>query len=104
MATAAIVLDHFPAIAHLPDGRRIDLARTVVWNNRVVVWYLPTNTSEPAVAFEADAVSASGTRVSGFEILTPDGVVRSAKARGCGCGNRLKSFDPYAGATRMAVH
>lgn len=103
MATAQIVLDHFPAIARTPDGRKYDLARVVVWNDRVVVWVLPNNTSQPVVAYEAAALSASGTRISGFSILTADGEVRSEKARGCGCGNRLKTFDPYAGATRMSV-
>lgn len=103
MATAHIQLDHFPAVVETPDGGKYNLARVTVADGTVKVWALPTNTSGPTVVFERQSLSVEGNRIAGFNILTPDGVVRSTKARGCGCGNPLKSFDPYDGATRVAV-
>ena len=103
MAIAHILLDHYPAVVETPDGAKYNLARVTVYDGLVKVWALPTRTSAPTVVFEKSALSVDGTRISGFNILTPDGVLRSTKARGCGCGNPLKSFDPYNGATRVRV-
>ena len=103
MTVAHILLDHYPAVAETPDGAKYNLARVTVYDGKVQVWALPTTMSGPTVMFERSALSVEGTRISGFSILTPDGVVRTTKARGCGCGNPLKSFDPYNGATRVRV-
>lgn len=103
MTVAHILLDHFPAVVETPDGAKFQLARVTVYDGKVQVWALPKTTSAPTVVYERTALSIEGTRIAGFSILTPDGVVTSGKARGCGCGSPLKSFDPYNGATRMRV-
>jgi len=99
MATALIQLDHFPAIAATPTGGRYEPARVVMHDGLVRVWHA-SGTTGPHVVYEAQALSLEGNRLAGFVIQTPDGPVRANTAPGCGCGNALKSFDPYNGATR----
>ena len=104
MDVARILLDQFPAIAYSPTGGKYEPARTVVVNDRVQIWFIPSgSTAEPEIVYEGDALSFEGNIIAGFDILTPDGPVRSVRAGGCGCGNKLKSFDPYGGATRTVV-
>lgn len=101
MEFAEIALDQFPVIAYTPDGARYEPARIVVVNGRVQVWFVPNGFAEPEVAFEREVLSIEGNRLAGHAILTADGEVRANSAGGCGCGSRLRSFDPYAGATRV---
>jgi hypothetical protein len=100
MTEALILLDAFPTIGYTPDGGRYEPARTVVYNDIVQVWTVPMGTADPVVVYEAPALSVTGNRLAGFEILTPDGIVRAINAGGCGCGSKLKTFDPFLGATR----
>jgi hypothetical protein len=100
MDVARILLDQFPAIAYSPTGGKYEPARVVVVNDRVQIWVIRNGTSDPEIAYEADALSMEGNLIAGFDVLTPDGTVKSIRAGGCGCGNKLKSFDPYGGATR----
>lgn len=103
MDVARIALDQFPAIAYPPTGGKFEPARTVIVNDMVQVWVLDATSSEPKMVFEGQALSLEGNFIAGFEVLTPDGVVKSNRAGGCGCGNKLKYFDPYGGATRQSV-
>lgn len=99
MAVVSIVLDHFPAIAYTPDGGKYEPSRVVVVDGKVQVWFIRNN-GEPEVVYESSELSMSGNRLAGFDIQTPDGIVKAIRAGGCGCGSKLKSFDPYDGATR----
>lgn len=100
MAVALIVLDAFPVIAYTPDGGKYEPARVVVYNDTVQVWAIPMGTAEPVVVSEGPALSVEGNRLAGFSILSSDGTYKAIKTGGCGCGSKLKTFDPYNGATR----
>lgn len=103
MDVVRVALDMFPALANLPTGGRHEPSRVVIANDRVQVWIVRRDgggTTEPEVAFESDALSVEGNRIAGYNILTPDGNILAVRAGGCGCGSKLKTFDPFAGATR----
>lgn len=104
MPEARISLDMFPATVRMEDGTRYPVARVTLSDGRARVWVLASGSSEPTAAVDAPYLSFEGNRLKGFAVLTEGGTIRVDRNPGCGCGHkRLKSFDPYGGATRLFV-
>jgi hypothetical protein len=97
----AIALDSFPSKVSLPNGSVLDEARVLIANSRVLVF---VNQGGTAIRyFDEPLVSSSGSSVRGWDLQTESGMVAVNRGAGCGCGNPLRSFNPFPGETRMLV-
>lgn len=101
MSAVAVALDFFPATVDLPNGTALNEARVLIANGRVMVYVNQGGT--PLSYFDEPLLSSAGSAIRGFELQTESGIVEVQKARGCGCGNPLKSFNPFPGQSRTLV-
>lgn len=99
-----IGLDFFPAFVTLPTGTTLTPARVFVANadglgDRVLVYIIQNG--EPYLFYDRPLVSYSGNALRAIALQVADGEVLVRKEDGCGCGNPLKSFNPWPGERRM---
>lgn len=90
-------LDVFPARVRYPHGGSVSPARAIVSDGVLRVWV--GSSGDPRVEYQREATSVEGSRILGYAVDTEDGVVTIVKDLGCPCGSRLKTFDPFDGAT-----
>lgn len=97
-----VQLDVYPAKVTLPSGAVLNRARAIIADNRLLVYV--ANNGVPHLQFERDISSIEGSSpINGVRVLVEDGVVELRKAGGCGCGSRLKSYNPFRGQTVARV-
>lgn len=101
MSRIAVALDYFPARVELPNGTTVNEARVLIADARVLVYVNEGGT--PKVYFDEPLLSSSGSAVRGYDLQTESGVTIVKKATGCGCGNPLRSFNPFPGQSRVRV-
>lgn len=98
----AIALDAFPAKVTLPDGTRLTPAKVLVADDRVLVYILQNG--EPVLYFDRELVEQIGNNVRrGVTLVVDGGQVAVEHDSDCGCGNPLKSYNPFAGERRTVV-
>lgn len=51
----------------------------------------------PALHLQEDLVSFAGSPTTGYRAETPSHTYYINRARGCGCGSRLRGFRPFRG-------
>lgn len=94
-----ILRRYFPVEATI-DGELVRPALVIVTRERVYVWRTPDEllvsaAYDPAQMDELPLPREYELRVRPLIVDTPDGRLAVNKARGCGCGNPLKSFRPF---------
>ena len=97
----AIGLDLFPAQVTLPDGTQMYPARVWIADGELLVYIVANGV--PVEYYRSAYISLEGTRIAGLSIDTADGMVTARKKQGCGCGNPLKSFNPWPNERRELV-
>lgn len=93
MAYVTVSLDMFPVRVQIPRGGSVEPARVIVADDVLSVW--TSSTGGPSVFFTRPALSVEGSRMTGYAVGIEEGVVVATKIQGCGCGNALKSFNPF---------
>ena len=102
MTRVAIALDVYPAKVTLPDGSEINKVRAIVADGKLKL-YVAQN-GEPHLYYERDAQQIEGkSPIRGYKITIADGEVGIRKFGGCGCGDKLKTYNPFQGMTRVRV-
>ena len=96
-----IELDVFPARVRLSHGGTVEPVRALIAEGDLVVW--SASGGGPHEVHRSKVLSYEGGRSSGYSVLTDQGQVVVTRAGGCGCGNALKSFNPFPGRRRVAV-
>lgn len=94
-----ITLDLFPALVATPYGARYDQARVIIANDELMI--LIAGAGGVTEVYRKPVASFEGNRIAGYSILTADGRFIANSAGGCGCGNILKSYNPFEGMTRL---
>lgn len=99
------LLNLFPANVRLPDGEQRTV-RVVVTADKARVYGLvgsvPTLVAEADVANYRAAPTGARRSIDPAVVETADGQTwEISRAKGCGCGNKLKSFNPFAGPARI---
>ena len=93
--------DVFPAtVAFSFAVNPYNRSRAIVTADRVLV--LVDGQRTPRVLYDGGLNNVSGDR-NQMVASTDDGEVTITRARGCGCGSRLRSFKPYRSSVRMAA-
>ena len=113
----AVLSDTFPAIATLPDGRSRDRIRVIVFRNpaneQETLLILQDSADGPKAVYSQPLSSYTKPKqaIRLKDIYNPDANMHTAtlsagdgtqtvtwlKSTGCGCGSRLKSFNPFTG-------
>lgn len=94
-----IRLDLFPAEV-LVSGERYTPSRCIVTDDAVHVYM--DATGGPAEVYTARMDDFSGRRTIGYSVTTADGEeIAIARAKGCGCGSRLRGFNPFLGVPQI---
>lgn len=91
----------FPlSVEVLKDGNPIQMhltTRTIVTDEEVYVYTDGAN--GPETVFVDRLEDFTGNATEGWTVETSDGYTLSIKrTEGCGCGSRLKGFNPFPGA------
>lgn len=70
--------------------------RAIVTDDEVYIY--ADDTHGPSVIFNDRLEDFSGTAQNGWTALTSDGnTVNMTRSGGCGCGSRLKGYNPFPG-------
>ncbi len=102
MPSVAIALDVYPAKVEMPDGAEMTKVRAIVADGKLQMYV--TQDGSPHLYLERDVRQIIGrSPISGFTLVTDDGEVKVRKFGGCGCGDRLKTFNPFPGLVRSRV-
>lgn len=101
--TVRISLDLFPQTVRLPTGVQFSPVRVVVVDDVVQLYRTSPNSNLIEMFWERALLSSSGSRLGGYELTTEDGPVMLSRAGGCGCGNPLKTYDPFPEARKVAA-
>ena len=102
MTSVAIALDVYPAKVTLPDGSEITKVRAIIADAKLKL-YVAQN-GEPHLYYERDVQQIEGrSPIRGYTITIAEGEVGVRKFGGCGCGDKLKTFNPFQGMTRVRV-
>lgn len=102
MPAVQVALDLYPATVKLPDGSSLSNARTIVADGKLLVYVM--SGGMPFLHFEQAVVEIGGKQPTGwYQIQTEAGSAELRKLGGCGCGSRLKTFNPFPGRTRTRV-
>jgi hypothetical protein len=107
MGQVRLVFDTFPAEVRTPDRIYRDVRAALMEDGTLQVW--ATNTGEPNAGpgphrvLVASASARSGRLSPGVALQTEFGEVTVKSQNGCGCGNPLRSWDPFPGQTRVVV-
>ena len=96
-----VALDFFPAQVVLPSGVQLRPVRLIVANGIAEVYILKDGV--PQLYWSSPLIEHSGNPVRGYDIATEEGPVRMTKARGCGCGNPLRNYNPWPDQQRVLV-
>lgn len=97
-----ISLDVYPARVTLASGAVVDRARVFIANGDLLVYIM--NNGTPTEYYKRAVISTEGSSpMSGINVQVEDGIVAVKKAGGCGCGSRLKTYNPWPGETRALV-
>ncbi len=92
-------LDLFPAEV-MVAGTRYSPSRAIVTDDAIHVYMDATN--GPAEVFTARMDDFQGRRTIGYTVITDDGEqISVSRASGCGCGSRLRGFNPFAGTPQI---
>jgi len=93
--------DIFPASVYFSFAQNpYNKARAIVTADRVVV--LVDGQRIPRVLYDGRLNDVSGDR-NQLVASTDEGQITITRARGCGCGSRLRSFKPFRSSVRMAA-
>lgn len=93
-----IAVDRFPVDVIKSDGTMLHQVRLVLTQPQNGVGELKVWTAPDVLALDTSftlADSNIGSRQMDWGIQTPQGVVAIRSSGGCGCGNRLKYWQPY---------
>ncbi|MDN5919001.1 MAG: hypothetical protein L0I76_28560 [Pseudonocardia sp.] len=98
-AAPVVAFNRFPTVVTEPGGASWREARTVITcpdgdqPARLMVWLRP---GEPAVdeALHLD-VSTIGRPRTVWQLVTDSGTYQVQAGSGCGCGSRLKRYEPF---------
>lgn len=96
-----VALDFFPARVTLPSGTTLRPTRVFVADGRVQVYILRNGVAE--LYYDEPMISGSGSAPRGWDLLVADGAVRVTRDNDCGCGNPLKSYNPWPGERKYMV-
>lgn len=101
VSTVQLVFDIFPAkVRHELTGSR-EPVRAILADGVLTVW--KDARSGPEAVITAPALAYEGASASGFVVQTEAGMVVVTRSARCGCGSRLKRFDPFPGDTVMQL-
>ena len=98
---ALIVFDLFPAKVRYPLTGSVDPTRAIVADGSLTIWR--DGNAGPYEAWTRPVLSYEGSHASGWAVQVEDGIVLITRSARCGCGSRLKRFDPYDGRTPVQV-
>lgn len=105
MPTVAVSLDVYPARVMLPDGAVITKVKALIADGELIL-YIMQNGS-PFEYFRRKVASVEGrSPTAGYQVhlVGDDGgaeeTVTVAKFGGCGCGDKLKNYNPWPGTRR----
>ena len=102
MPTVAIAIDVYPSKVTLPDGAEMTRVRTIVADGKLRM-YVAQN-GDPFLYLERDVQEIVGkSPIRGITLVTADGDVNVKKFGGCGCGDKLKTWNPFPGMVRSRV-
>lgn len=98
---AFIRVDLFPASVIVDGVTAYEPTRAIITDDSVIV-YRDSSTG-PEVAYSARLDDFSGRANIGYTALTSEGnSVQINRARGCGCGSRLRGFNPFPGVSHVS--
>lgn len=93
--------DVFPANVKFSFAKNpYNRSRAIVTADRVMV--LVDGQRTPRLLYDGRLENVNGTSTQ-MVATTAEGEITIARAGGCGCGSRLRSFKPYRKAIRMAA-
>lgn len=90
----------YPLETHVydKDGHPLQVnqnTRTVVTDDEVYVYV--DDHSGPSIWFTDRLEDFSGDATNGWTVETSDYTVKMKRSGGCGCGSRLKGYNPFPG-------
>lgn len=99
--TVQIRADVYPAnVVYSFAHNEYSQSRAIVTADEVIV--LVDGRDTPNVYYRGRLENVGGTHDM-LVATTADGTVTVTRAQGCGCGSRLKSYQPFTRAVRMAA-
>lgn len=102
MPSVAIALDVYPAKVTLPDGAEMTKVRAIVADGKIKMFV--TQNGEPHLYYERDVQQIEGkSPIRGVTLTTAEGEITIKKFGGCGCGDKLKTYNPFPGMIRTRV-
>jgi hypothetical protein len=101
MDTIKVAFDMFPAEVKDDQGNITKTARAVVIDGKLLVWVVKDG--KPYQMVSAPVVSTEGAVGRLLKVQTDNGIYELSRGGGCGCGNPLKSYNPWPGKRRIPV-
>lgn len=90
-----VLFDIFPARVTYEDGSRVDKTRVIISEDALYVFRDDPNgpgvVADPAVML----LSFTGGPLRGIELQTKAGLIQVVRSSGCGCGSRVKYYQPF---------
>ena len=83
----------FPAHVSLATGERFDPVLALIGMDRIWVYNSDSHGGTLVAEFGLDDLR--GTAQHGYTAETDAGTVRVVRSRGCGCGSKLGSWNPF---------
>lgn len=103
--TVAVSLDVYPARVVLPDGAVITKVKAMIADGELILFVMQDGS--PFEYYRRKVASVQGNSpVRGYQVylIADDGgeqpVVGVTKSGGCGCGDKLKNYNPWPGTRR----
>ena len=90
----AVVADIFPATVNFQFVPQTVTKARFVLTQAGTVYVFTDSSYGPALLYSGVVTASEGVKKD-MTITTPDGVLTSVKAGGCGCGSRLRGFRPF---------
>lgn len=92
-----IRLAWFPITIHKDGELVIQEGKIFVTDSHVLVF---NNSKEAIISEPLQALEGSMSR--GYTVITTENTYQAVNSVGCGCGSRLRSFNPYRGVAHIS--
>ena len=90
----AVTADVFPVTVDFQFIPQVVTKARFVLTQAGTVYVFTDSSYGPALLYSGVVTASEGNKQD-ITITTPDGVLTSVKAGGCGCGSRLRGFKPF---------